>query len=171
MVGGRESWLGWSGQAQLTPPTRPLSPQDMTDYVAYVAKDPINQRGEAAVGSRGPRGLGLGSWPGSCCCLVTKPPPQPATSWSAARGLPRASSAPWARPSSCASSSTCTARPRRSSPRKGTGPPPPILPGTTPARPRPGAGSQLSVLPLCPLLDTRLSPQDSLSSSVKTGSE
>lgn len=33
-------------QAQLAPPTI-LSPQDMTDYVAYVAKDPINQRGEA----------------------------------------------------------------------------------------------------------------------------
>ena len=33
-----------------------LSPQDMADYVAYVAKDPINQRGEASGGGWG-RGL------------------------------------------------------------------------------------------------------------------
>lgn len=37
-----------SGPRQVQPAslTPPLSLQDMTDYVAYVAKDPINQRGE-----------------------------------------------------------------------------------------------------------------------------
>lgn len=34
-----------------------LSLQDMTDYVAYVAKDPINQRGEL----RGAQGSGPGA--------------------------------------------------------------------------------------------------------------
>lgn len=32
---------------QDTGPELPLCPQDTTDYVAYVAKDPINQRGDA----------------------------------------------------------------------------------------------------------------------------
>ena len=40
-------WASGPRQVQLAPSTCPLSPQDMTDYVAYVAKDPINQRGEA----------------------------------------------------------------------------------------------------------------------------
>lgn len=41
-----------------TPVSAALSPQDMADYVAYVAKDPINQRGEASGGGWG-RGLDL----------------------------------------------------------------------------------------------------------------
>lgn len=37
-----------AGGSQVPQPLSPApSPQDMTDYVAYVAKDPINQRGEA----------------------------------------------------------------------------------------------------------------------------
>lgn len=40
-----ESWPGVPQVQQPLPPAP--SPQDMTDYVAYVAKDPINQRGEA----------------------------------------------------------------------------------------------------------------------------
>lgn len=39
--------------AGLTPAPCSLSFQDMTDYVAYVAKDPINQRGEVPVGAAG----------------------------------------------------------------------------------------------------------------------
>lgn len=39
------------------PPWASLSPQDMADYVAYVAKDPINQRGEARWVQAGPCGL------------------------------------------------------------------------------------------------------------------
>ena len=94
-----------------------LSPQDMADYVAYVAKDPINQRGEA---SGGGWGRGLDPQPVETP-LMLPDDPQPVTSWSAVRALPRASSAPWAKPSSCASNSTCTAPPGSSSPRKGTG--------------------------------------------------
>lgn len=66
-----------------------LSPQDMTDYVAYVAKDPINQRGELS-----------GSWPWAWSRAVLEghrhtvmSSPQPATSWNAVRGSPRMSSA------------------------------------------------------------------------------
>ena len=40
-----------------TPVSAALSPQDMADYVAYVAKDPINQRGEASGGGDGREGL------------------------------------------------------------------------------------------------------------------
>jgi len=36
-----------SAQQQDMSPKHPLCPQDTTDYVAYVAKDPINQRGDA----------------------------------------------------------------------------------------------------------------------------
>lgn len=56
--------------------------------------------------------------------------PQPATSWSAVGASPRASSAPWAKPSSCASNSTCTAPRGWLWPRKGTDPPRPVFPGT-----------------------------------------
>ena len=94
-----------------------LSLQDMADYVAYVAKDPINQRGEA---SGGGWGRGLDPQPVETP-LMLPDDPQPVTSWSAARALPRVSSAPWAKPLSCASNSTCTAPPGSSSPRKGTG--------------------------------------------------
>lgn len=100
-----------------TPVSAALSPQDMADYVAYVAKDPINQRGEA---SGGGWGRGLDPQPVETP-LMLPDDPQPVTSWSAARALPRASSAPWAKPLSCASNSTCTAPPGSSSPRKGTG--------------------------------------------------
>lgn len=53
---------------------------------------------------------------------------QPATSWSAAMGWRRASSTRWDRPLSCASSSTCTAHPRRWYPRTGRAGTPPFLP-------------------------------------------
>lgn len=48
IAGGGQPGILVSGprQVQLAPLTHALSPQDMTDYVAYVAKDPINQRGE-----------------------------------------------------------------------------------------------------------------------------
>nr|XP_041566877.1 SHC-transforming protein 2 isoform X2 [Taeniopygia guttata] len=110
---------------------------DTTDYVAYVAKDPINQRGDTGLLAWGlcgggthygvEAGGGDPSWrtlggaqggPGAVMAVWGKHSdrpsvrPQPATSWSAARGWRRASSARWDRPSSCASSSTCTAPPR-----------------------------------------------------------
>lgn len=53
---------------------------------------------------------------------------QPATSWSAARGWRRASSAQWDKPSSCASSSTCTAPPKWWYPQKGRGAGVPLQP-------------------------------------------
>lgn len=124
----------WPQQVRLTPPTCPLSTQDMTDYVAYVAKDPINQRGEVPVGA--------GGGPCGQRCLLAEAhlmlcdnPLQPVTSWSAVRALPRASLAPWAKPLSCASNSTCTAPPGWSCPRKGTRPVPSPASQRYPPRP------------------------------------
>lgn len=135
-------WTRGRPPARLTPALCSLSLQDMTDYVAYVAKDPINQRGEVPAGTGGPGGRADRR-------PVTRRRPQPATSWSAVRALPRASSAPWAKPSSCASSSTCTAPPGWSWPRKGTGPPRPVFLGTACARTvarRPGPATASSAL-------------------------
>lgn len=51
--------MRWGGAG----PEHPLCPQDTTDYVAYVAKDPINQRGDAGPGARRRDELGWGRCP------------------------------------------------------------------------------------------------------------
>lgn len=78
--------------------------QDTTDYVAYVAKDPVNRRGRCPFLSR----LTVPHVSPSTCLLNVSGLRQRVTSWSVPTVWPRTSSAPSARPSTSASSSTCS---------------------------------------------------------------
>lgn len=119
-----------------------------------------------------PGGGGRGPWAGvrqpAEAPLMLCHAPQPATSWSAARASPRASSAPWAKPSSCASNSTCTAPPGLSSPREGTGLPAPSPRTSAGPAPPPRAWVLVPSL-LCAPRGPRLDHQDPISASVKLG--
>lgn len=61
-LGVQDPGWGWVGLADVS---LPPCPQDMTDYVAYVAKDPINQRGEARGGA-----VWAGAGPAGAASLV-----------------------------------------------------------------------------------------------------
>lgn len=90
----------------------------------------------------GRQGRGLDPQPAETP-LMLPDDPQPVTSWSAARALPRASSAPWAKPLSCAQTVPAQPPPGSSSPGKVLACPLSPFPSTHagPALPFPGAGS------------------------------